>query len=197
MVWLDTSSQGSGDSTPKRPTSVALGAPPSTRRDDSSKLVATFLQASRWVALPDDTMPISHSSPTTPALETPGAASIPATLPSKTPTEDDNGTLLKEVLHLQGEMNRIIGWLLTTRASMDAHQRKEVSDFQMALHQNEAQMTEAIREAEAMHAAAIRKEKARPPAQKEPTLCSKLTGTVWRAWKGRPLRRRSETVNLS
>ena len=135
---LDTSSQALGDSTPKRPTSAALGAPPSSRMEDSSKLVATFPQASLWVALPDDTVPISHLSPTTPTPKTPGLASIPASPPSKTPTGDDTGTLPKEVLHLQGEMNRIMGQLLMTRASMDAHQRKEVSDFQMALHQNEA-----------------------------------------------------------
>ena len=40
-AMLGTSSQVAEDSTPKRPTSVALGAPPSTRADDSSKLVAT------------------------------------------------------------------------------------------------------------------------------------------------------------
>ena len=157
---LDTSSQALGDSTPERPTSAALGAPPSARMEDSSKPVATFPQASPWVALPDDAVPISHSSPTTPMPETPRAAGISATLPSKTSTGDDTGTLPKEVLHLQGEMNRIMGWLLMTRASMGAHQRKEVSDFQMALHQNEAWTTEAIREAEAMHAAAIREVKA-------------------------------------
>ena len=96
----------------------------------------------------------------TPAPETPGVASIPATLPSKTPTGDDTGTLPEEVLHLQGEMNKIMGQLLTTRAFMDAHQRKEVSDFQAALYQNETQTTKAIRKAEAVHAAAVREVKA-------------------------------------
>ena len=56
--------------------------------------------------------------------------------------------------------NRIIRQLLTTRESMDAHRRKEVSDFQMDLHQNKAQMTEIIREAEAVHATAVREVKA-------------------------------------
>ena len=70
------------------------------------------------------------------------------------------GTLPEEVLHLQGEMNRIMGWLLTARASMDVHQRKEVSDFQLALHQNEAQTTKVIREAKTVHATATGEAKA-------------------------------------
>ena len=202
--------------TPKRPTSAALGAPPFARMEDSSKAVATFLQASPWVASPDDTVPISHTSPTPPVPETPEVVSIRATPPSRTSTGDSTGTLPKEVLHLQEEMNMIMGQLLTTRAPMDAHQRKEVSDFQTALHQNKAQTTEAIREAEAVHVAAIREAKAccaniiqdaqatmqkpsgrwRPPAQNVAAFWSKLTG-IWRAWKGSQLRRRrSETANL-
>ena len=125
---LNTSNQELEDSTPKSLMSMALEA----RAENSSKLVGTFPQVSPWVALPDNIEPISHSSPMTPVLEAPGAASIPATLPSKTSTGDDMGTLPKEVLHLQGEMNRIMGQLLTTRASIDTHWRKEVSDFQMA-----------------------------------------------------------------
>ena len=152
---LDTSTQESGDSTPKRPTSMALEA----RMEDSSKQVATSPQASPQVALPEDTKSIGHSSPTTPVLEASRAASISAILPSKTSTGDDMGALPKEILHLQGEMNRIMRWLLTTRASMDTHWRKEVSDFQMALHQNESQTTEIIRKTEAVHATASKEVK--------------------------------------
>ena len=159
-AMLDTSSQVSGVSTLKRLSSAALGAPPSTRMEDSSKPIATFPQASLRVASPDDTVPISHSSPTIPVPKTPGVASITATLTSKTSAVDDTSALPKEVLHLQGKMNRIMGQLLMTRASMDAHWRREVSDFQMALHQNEAQTTEVIREAEVVWAAAIREVKA-------------------------------------
>ena len=148
----------------------------------------------------EDTMPISHSFTATLMPETPRAASVPTTLPSKKYTGDDTGALPKNVLYLQGEMNRIMGQLLMTRASMDAHQRK-VFDCQMAFHQKEAQTTVAIKEAEAVHAAAVREvkacctniiqdaeatcattiRKAEMPAQNVPTLCSKLTGTVWRA----------------
>ena len=156
---LDISSQALGDSTQKRPTSAALEAPPSARMEDSSKLVATFPQVSPWTALADDTVPISHSSPTTTVPETPRVASIPATPPSKTSTGNDTGTLPKEVLHLQEVMNRVMGWLLMTRVFMDSHQEKEVSDFHMALHQNKAQTTEAIREAEVIHTTVIREVK--------------------------------------
>ena len=151
---LDTSSQASGDSTPKRPTSADMGAPSSTKIENFSRLVATIPQASLW-AVSCDVL-----SPTTLAPESPRVASIPAAPPFNTSPGDDTGTLPKEVFHLQGEMNRIMGQLLMTRASMDAFQRKEVSDFQTALHQNEARSTEAIREAEALCAAAIREAKA-------------------------------------
>ena len=153
---LNTSSQESDYTTPKGQASAALEA----RTEDSSKPVATFPQVSLWVALPDNIELIGHSSPTTPTPEAPGVAGIPAALPSKTSTGDDMGALPKEVLCLQGEMNRIMGWLLTTRVSMDACQRKEVSDFQMALHQNKAWTTKFMREAEAVCTTAIREVKA-------------------------------------
>ena len=127
------------------------------------------------------------------------------------------GALPKEVLHLKGEMYSIMGWLLTTRTSMDAHQRKEVSDFQISLHQNEAQTTKIIMEAEAMCATAIRKAKASCAniIQDDKATCARTImeaetastehahalleahRTVWRAWKGWPSRRRSKTANLS
>ena len=146
---LDTSSQALGDSTPKRLTSVALGAPPSARMEDSSKPVAPSPWASPWAATPDDTMPISQLPSLALASETPEAASIPTILPSKTYTGDNTDVLPNEVLHLQGEMNTAMGWLLTTRASMDICHRKWVSDTKAAFHKNEAQTTEAIWEVKA------------------------------------------------
>ena len=97
----------------------------------------------------DDTVPSSHSSPTTLVPETPKAASIPTTPVSKTSTGDDIGTLPDEVLHLQGEMNVAMGWLLMSRASMDAHHRKQVLDTEAIFHKSEAQTTEAIWEVKA------------------------------------------------
>ena len=53
-------------------------------------------------------------------------------------------------------MNRALGCLQMTRSSLDAHQWKQVLDFEMALYQNEAEATEAIREARAHCGATIR-----------------------------------------
>ena len=48
-----------------------------------------------------------------------------------------------------------MGWLFTTRASIDACCRKQVSDMEAAFHENEAEATETIREAKAHCMAAI------------------------------------------
>ena len=49
-----------------------------------------------------------------------------------------------------------MGCLLMTRASIDVHQRKQVLDFEMAICQNKAEATKAIREAKAHCGAATR-----------------------------------------
>ena len=98
------------------------------------------------VAMPDNTTLI---------ILPPEAACTPTNLPTKTPGAD-TGALPTEVILLQEEMNNAMGCLLTTRASVDTHQRKQVSDFKMALHQNEAKAAKAIREAKACCGAAIR-----------------------------------------
>ena len=126
---LDTSSQLLSDSTSERPTSAALRAPHSAKMEDSSMPVATSSQASPWVAMPEDTVPISQA---------PEVASTPTSLPTKTPTGADTDVLPAEVIQLQEEMNMAMGWLITTRASMDAHCRKQVFNFEMAFCQNEA-----------------------------------------------------------
>ena len=66
------------------------------------------------------------------------------------------GTLPEEVILLQEEINSAMGCLLMTRASIDTHQRKQVSDFKMAICQNKPEATEAIREAKGHWGAAIR-----------------------------------------
>ena len=48
-----------------------------------------------------------------------------------------------------------MGHLLTTKASMDACHRKQVLDFETTFHQNEAETTEAIKEARAHCATAV------------------------------------------
>ena len=64
--------------------------------------------------------------------------------------------LPKEVFSLQEEMNRAMECLLTTRSSLDAHQRKQVSDFQKALGQNQDVATKTIREAKTHYAVTVR-----------------------------------------
>ena len=56
---LDTSSQASGSSTPKRLTSMPLGDPSSPTVEDPPKLLDTSSQASPWVATPHVAKP-SH-----------------------------------------------------------------------------------------------------------------------------------------
>ena len=148
-AMLDTSSQVSGDSTQKRPTSMALGAPPSARAEDSSKAVATSPLVLPQVAVPDDTVTSGHSSPTTLIAETPEAASIPTAPPSKTPSGADMGVLSDEVLQLQREMNRAMGHLLMTRVSIDTHHRKQVLNFEMAIQQSHSNSMQCL-EREAM-----------------------------------------------
>ena len=143
---LDTSSQAMGSATLKRPTYVALGAPSSSRAEDSSKPVAISCQASPQVAMPDTTEPID---------QTPEVACAPTTLPAKTPRDDTNA-LSRNVILLQEEMNRAMGHVLMTRSSLGTHQQKEVLDFKMALCWNKAEATEAIKEAKAHCGASIR-----------------------------------------
>ena len=80
--------------------------------------------------------------------QTPEVACIPTTPPAKIPGTDTNA-LPGNVILLQEEMSRATGYLLAIRLSLDARQWKQVSDFKMALHQNEAEAMEAIREAKA------------------------------------------------
>ena len=72
----------------------------------------------------------------------------------------DTGTLLQDVCLLQKEMNSAMGHLFTTRASLDTHWRKQVSDFEMVLHQNEAKATKAIRQAKVHCGSEIREPEA-------------------------------------
>ena len=59
------------------------------------------------------------------------------------------------VAQLQEEANKALDQLLATRSSLDARQRRQVSDFAMALHQIESETTEAIKEVRALCAPTI------------------------------------------
>ena len=56
--------------------------------------------------------------------------------------------------------NKALGHLLATRSSLNACWRKQVSDFKMALHQNESETTKAIKEAKTLCACTTRESEA-------------------------------------
>ena len=108
---LDTSGQALGSSTPKRPVSMTLGAPPSLGLEDSVKPVDTSSQASPWVSIPDDAEPDNLTleeiyDPPSLLVKTlgPGAATLP-----------------RDAIQLQEEANRALACLLVTGCSLDAH----------------------------------------------------------------------------
>ena len=139
---LDTSGLASGSSTPKRPGSLALATPLPIKLRDSAKPVDTSSQVSipYDVEMDDSILEEIHASPSLP-VKTPGPS-------SKAPSLD--------VTQLQEEANKALEHLLVTRSSIDAHQRKQVSDFGMGLHQNESEITKAIKEVKALCVHTIR-----------------------------------------
>ena len=82
---------------------MALGAPPPSKAENSSKPLATSSQASSQVATPKVTESVNHT-----------------TLPAKMPGTNA-GALPEEVILLQEEMNKTMGCLLMTRMSLDTH----------------------------------------------------------------------------
>ena len=143
---LDTSSQALGSSTPKGLASTALRAPPSLGLEDPAKQVDTSSQMSLQASIPDNA-----------ELDNPTLEEIydPPSLLVKTPGPG-TGSLPRDVIQLQEVANKALGCLLVTRSSLDVHQRKQVCDFEMALHQNESETTEAIKEAKALCTCTIR-----------------------------------------
>ena len=141
---LDTSSQALGSSTPKRPVSTALGAPPSLGLEDSTKPVDTSSQVSLQVSIPDD---VELDNLTLEEIYAPLSLLVETLGPGA-------GTLPGDVIQLQEEANRALGHLLLTRSSL------KVLDFDMALHQNESETTKAIKEAKALCACTIREAEA-------------------------------------
>ena len=139
---LDTSGLASRCSTPKRPGSLALAAPLLLKLEDSIKPVDTSSQVSipDNVEMDDPILEEIHASPS-PLVKTLGPS-------GKAPSLD--------LIQPQEEANKALGHLLVIRSSINAHQRKQVSDFGMACHQNESETTEAIKEAKALCAHTIR-----------------------------------------
>ena len=136
-VALDTSSHASGCSTPKRPVSLALGAPPPLMLESSAKPVDISSQVSPQASIPDgaelDDLTLEEISL---PVETLGLGA---------------GFLPGDVIQLKGEVGKAFGCLLVTRTSLDAHCRKQVSDLNMALCQNELETTKATKEARTLY----------------------------------------------
>ena len=105
--------------------SQALGAPPSLRLEGFAKPVDTSTQASPQKSVPD------YAEPDNPTLEE-------ISLPVKT-LGLGTSILPGDVIQLQEEAVKALRWLLATRSSLNACQRKQVSDFEIALHQNESE----------------------------------------------------------
>ena len=139
---LDTSGLASGSSTPKRPGSLALATPLPPKLNDSAKPVDTSSQVSILddAEMDDPTLEEILASPS-PPVKTPGPSSEALSL---------------DVTQLQEKANKALGHSLVTRSSINAHWRKQVSDFGMALHQNESEITKGIKEVKAFCTHTIR-----------------------------------------
>ena len=138
---LDTSGLASGSSTPKRPGPLALATTLSLKPENSTKPVDTSSQ----VRAPDD---MEMDDPTQEEICTSPSPPVKTLGPSSEASSPG-------VTQLQEEANKAMGCLLATRSPIDAHQRKQVSDFGMALCQNESETTKAIKEAKALCAHTI------------------------------------------
>ena len=137
-----TSGLASRSSTPKRPGSLALATPLLLKLEDSAKPVDTSSQVSipDDAAMDDPTLEEIHASPSPPFKSLGPSHEAPSL----------------DVTQLQEEANKALGHLLATRSSIDAHWRKQVSDFGVVLCQNESEIMEAIKEAKALCAHTIR-----------------------------------------
>ena len=148
LSWeaLDTSGQALGSSTPKRPVSLALEPPPSLGLEGFAKPVDTSSKASPQASIPDNA---ELDNPTLKEISLPVQ-----TLGLRTSITPGDASQLQE------EAGKALAWLLATRSCLNAHQRKQVSDFEMALHQNELETTKAIKEARTLCACTIREAEA-------------------------------------
>ena len=142
QLALDTSGQASGSSTSKRPGSLALASSLNLKLEDSTKPVDTSSQV---------TIPKNADLDNTSLEEINASPSHPDSTP-----EGNSYAPSLDVTQLQEEANKALGCLLVMRSTIDADQRKEISDFGIALHQNESEVTETIKTVKALCAHSIR-----------------------------------------
>ena len=137
---LDTSGLESTSSTPKRPGSLVLATTLPLKLEDSAKPVDTSSQVSvpDDVEMDDPTHKEIHASPS-PPVETLGPSSEAPSL---------------DVTQLQGGQQGP-GTLGGDQVSYQCSLEKQVSDFGMALHQNESETTKALKKVKALCAHTI------------------------------------------
>ena len=133
QAMLDTSGHVSKNSTPKRLNPMVILTPPSPKLGDFPRPVDTSSQ----VSAPDDAEMGDASLEKIPTAISP---------PAKTPGPSGS-TPPTDAGHLREEANQALGELLATKSFIDAYQQKLVWELGMALHQNNFETTESIREA--------------------------------------------------
>ena len=131
LSWaaVDTSRHVSGSSAPKRWEPMLLVTPLATKLEDFPKPVDTSSQVSA----------LNNAEMEDVSLEEIPAPSAPT---AEAPPPD--------VAHLWEEANKALGDLLMIKSSIDAHQQKLVSEFSMALHENNSETMESIKEVKAI-----------------------------------------------
>ena len=73
-----------------------------------------------------------------------------ASSPTAETPELDGSTPPADTGHLWEEANKALGRLLATKSSINAHWQKLVWELSMALHQNDSETTESVKEAKAI-----------------------------------------------
>ena len=138
LSWagLDTSEHASGSSTPKRQEPVVLVTSLPTKPVDFPKPVDTSSQVSTSDhAEMEDTSLEEIPDPSSSTAKAPGSS-------GDAPPPD--------AAHLWEEANKPLGDLLAIKFSTDTHWQRLISEFGMALHQNDSETTESINEAKAI-----------------------------------------------
>ena len=145
QVGLDTSEHASGSPTLKRWEPVGPVTTLPTNLEDFPKPV----DMSSQVSTPDDAEMEDASLEEIPTPSSPTAEALGPS--SDVPPPD--------VDHLWEEANMALGDLLAIKSSIDAHWHNLVSEFSMALHQNDSKATESIKEVKAISAHSIQEVK--------------------------------------
>ena len=139
LSWgmLDTSSHGSGNSTPRRPNPVVVLTPPPHKPKELPQLVDT---SSKVSTLDEDEMVEA-------SLE-----GVPTTIsPIATTTRSRSIHSPTDMAEIWENANKALEELLATKASIDACRWRAISELGMELHRNESATAESIKEARAIY----------------------------------------------